>query len=141
MALKLDMSKACDRVECDFLEKIMRRIGFDGRWVNLIMTCVRTVSYSVLINGKPYGNIQPSRGIRQGDPLSLYLFILCVENLSTLLHKGEREGKITGLPIARGGTKINHLLFADDSLLFCRANFIEWGNIQEILNKYEKASG
>jgi hypothetical protein len=72
--------------------------------------------------------------------LSLYLFILCAESLSTLLHKGEREGKITGLPIARGGIKINHLLFVDDSLLFCRANFIERGNIQEILDRYEKAS-
>jgi hypothetical protein len=57
MALKLDMSKAYDRVEWDFLEKIMRRIGFDGRWVNLIMTCVRTISYSVFLNKKLYGNI------------------------------------------------------------------------------------
>jgi hypothetical protein len=119
----------------------MRRIGFEGRWVDLIMTCVRSVSYSVLINGKPHGCIRPSRGIRQGDPLSPYLFILCAEGLSTLLHQGEREGRITGLPIARGGTKISHLLFADDSLLFCRANFIEWGNVQVILDKYEKASG
>jgi hypothetical protein len=73
--------------------------------------------------------------------LSPYLFILCAEGLSTILHNGEREGKLTGLPIARGGTKISHLLFADDSLLFCSANFIEWGNVQGILDKYEKASG
>jgi exonuclease III len=141
MALKLDMSKAYDRVEWNFLELIMRRIGFHERWVELIMTCVRTVTYSILINGKPFGHICPSRGIRQGDPLSPYLFILCAEGLSTLMHKVEREGKISGLPIAKGGTKINHLFFADDSLLFCRANFMEWGNVQEILNIYEKASG
>jgi exonuclease III len=141
MALKLDMSKAYDRVEWDFLELLMRKIGFNERWVDLVMTCVRTVSYSILINGRPYGHICPSRGIRQGDPLSPYLFILCAEGLSTLLHKAERTGSITGLPIARGGTKINHLFFADDSLLFCRANFMEWGNIQEILDIYEKASG
>lgn len=108
---------------------LIRRIGFEGRWVELIMTCVHSVSYSVHINGKLHGHIRLSRGIRQGDPLSPYLFILCVEGLSTLLHMGEREGKIIGLPIARGGTKINHLLFAGDSLLFCRANFIEWGNV------------
>jgi hypothetical protein len=141
MALKLHMSKAYDRVEWDYLEAIMLKLGFADRWVSLIMTCVRSVSYSVLINGQPYGFFKPSRGIRQGDLLSPYLFILCAEGLSTLLHKAEEEGKITGLPIARGGTKINHLFFADDSLLFCRATIAEWAHIQEILEKYKKASG
>jgi hypothetical protein len=139
MTLKLDMSKTYDRVEWDFLEFLMRKIGFNERWVDLVMTCVRTVSYSVLINGRPYGHISPTRGIRQGDFLSPYLFILCAEGLSALLYKAKRNGTITGLAIAKGGTKINHLFFADDSLLFCRANFMEWGNIQEILNIYEKA--
>ena len=119
----------------------MRRIGFNERWVKLIMTCVRTVSYSVLINGKPYGNIRPTRGIRKGDPLSPYLFILCAKGLITLMHNAERDGRITSLPIAKGGIKINHLFFADDSLLFCKANFLEWGNVQAILDTYEKASG
>ena len=103
----------------------MRRLGFHDRWVDLIMVCVQTVTYSVLINGVPHGHIKPTRGIRQGDPLSPYLFILCVKGLSNILHEAEREGKITGLPIAKGGTKINHLLFVDDSLLFCKANFVE----------------
>ena len=105
------------------------------------MIYVCTVLYSVLINGQPFGHIQPSQGIRQRDPLSPYLFILCAEGLNTLLHLAEREGKITGLPIAKGGTKINHLFFVDDSLLFCRANVSEWVHIQTILDLYEKASG
>jgi hypothetical protein len=141
MALKLDMSKAYDHVEWDFLEIIMRRLGFHDRWIELVMICVRSMTYSVLINGVPHGYIRPSQGIRQGDPLSPYLFILCVEGLSHSLCKAEREGKISGLAIAKGGTKINHLLFADDSLLFCKANFEEWGNVQKILEVYEKASG
>jgi hypothetical protein len=141
MALKLDMSKAYDWIEWDFLEAIMVKLGFDSRWIQLIMVCVHTVTYSVLVNGLPYGKIIPSRGIRQGDPLSPYLFILCAEGLSNLLLKAARDKWITGLPITRGGTRLNHLFFADDSLLFCRASIFEWIHIQESLEVYERASG
>ena len=99
LALKLDMSKAYDKMEWEFLEVIMLKLGFAERWVHLLMTCVRMVTYSILIKGQPYGSIQPTRGIRQGDPLSPYFFILCVEGLSHLLHKAERENKISGLPV------------------------------------------
>jgi hypothetical protein len=141
MALKLDMSKAYDRVEWGFLEAIMRSLGFTERWIHLLMVCVTTVSYSVLIHGKPYGKITPTRGIRQRDPLSLYLFILCAEGLSSLLYKFEADRKITWLPITRGGTRINHLFFADDSLFFCKANIDECVHIQQVLEIYKKASG
>jgi hypothetical protein len=141
MALKLDMSKAYDRVEWDYLEAVMRKLGFADRWISLVMTCIRTVSYSVLVHGKPYGKIIPTRGIRQGDPLSPYFFILCAEGLSSLLQRAETNKWITGLPITRGGIRVNHLLFADDSLLFCKANMFEWVRIQQLLDLYEKASG
>jgi hypothetical protein len=141
MALKLDMSKAYDRVEWEFLEGIMRKLGFADRWVNMLMKCIKSVSYSILINGQPHGRIFPSQGIRQGDPLSPYLFILCAEGLSHLLDKAERERTITGLPMVRGRIRISHLFFADDSLLFCKANVEEWARIQEILGLYEQASG
>ena len=111
MALKLDMSKAYDRVEWNYLEAVMRKLGFDDRWVQLAMMCVRTVSFSVLINGQPHGHINPSRGIRQGDPLSPYFFILCAEGLSSLLNQAEVDRSITGIPIPKGGTRINHLFF------------------------------
>jgi hypothetical protein len=141
MALKLDMSKAYDRVEWDFLERVMLKLGFAERWVHLLMVCVRTMSYSILINGQPHGHIRPTRGIRQGDPLSPYFFILCAEGLSSLLFKAENDLLITGLPVRRGGIRINHLFFADDSLLFCKSNIFEWMQIQEILDVYERASG
>jgi hypothetical protein len=141
MALKLDMSKAYDWVEWNFLEAITRKIGFSDKWVQLTMTCVRTVTYAVLINSQPYGRILPTHGIQQGDPLSPYLFLICAEGLSHLLQKAERERSITGLAIARGGPRITHLFFADDSVLFRKVSPQEWGNIQAIMELYEKVSG
>ena len=141
MAIKLDMSKAYDRVEWGFLERVMIRMGFERRWINLMMMCVRTTSYSVLLNGEPKGYIKPSQGIRQRDPLSPYLFLLCVEGLSALLRKAERDQNISGVSVCRCGPKISHLLFADDSLLFCHASSAECHCIMEVLAMYERASG
>ena len=85
MAMKLDMSKAYDRVERKFLIKIIEKMGFCEKWVSLIFECISTVSYSILVNKEPKGDIRPSRGIRQGNPLSPYLFLLCSEGLNRML--------------------------------------------------------
>lgn len=140
MSIKLDMSKAYDTVEWSFLEDIMRRLGFADQWISLLMACVRSSTYSVLVNGNPLGKIHPTRGLRQGDPLSPYSFLLCVEGLSAMLTRAEIEGRITWVPISFKVTRLSHLFFADDSLLFCRATFSKWGYIHRILQSYERAS-
>ena len=138
MALKLDISKAYDRVEWPFLEKIMEKLGFPPRWIERVMSCVTTPSFSVLVNGKPHGMIHPAREIRQGDPLSPYLFLLCAEGFTALLAKVELDEKITGVSIYRGAPKDTNLLFTDDSLLFYQATLREGEVVAEILQTYEK---
>jgi len=85
--VKLDMHKAYDRVEWGFLEKIMIKMGFDARWVNLIMACVSSVRYTIRFNSMETDSITPTRGIRQGDSLSPYLFLIVAEGLSCLIQQ------------------------------------------------------
>ena len=141
MALKLDMSKAYNRVEWEFMEKVMRKMDFDNRWVNLMMKCKTTASYSILINGEAHGDFKASKGLRQGDPLSLYLLFMCTEGLHSLIKKAAYNRDINGVSICRIGPKLTHLLFANDSLIFCRAKEDECLRLLDILATYERASG
>ncbi|XP_027148760.1 uncharacterized protein LOC113749274 [Coffea eugenioides] len=141
MALKLDMAKAYDRVEWGFLEKIMAKMGFCSTWISWILKCISSVSYSFNINGEKRGLVRPYRGLRQGDPLSPYLFLLVSEGLSRLLNTAMREHRISGLKIAPASPALSHLLFADDTLIFCRATKEEAGRVRQLLEIYGKASG
>lgn len=141
MAVKTDMSKAYDRIEWNFVAQVLERLGFHSKWIMWIMECITTISYSYLINDSAYGLIKPKRGIRQGDPLSLYLFILCGEVLSGLCKSAAREGTLQGIRFARACPRVNHLLFVDDTMFFCGASELSCQKLLDILMKYEAASG
>lgn len=140
MAMKLDMNKAYDRVEWVFLEAVMSKLGFNGEWIQLVMRCVCTVSYSMLVNGNPSKLFNPERGLRQGDPLYPYLFWICAEAFTTLLRQAENLKHIYGIKVARTAPAISHLVFADDTILFTRANNQEAYAIQGIIKQYERVS-
>ncbi|XP_074314848.1 uncharacterized protein LOC141651019 [Silene latifolia] len=141
MALKLDMAKAYDRVEWVFLERVLQAMGFAGQWIFNVMRCVRSVSYEVLVNGAPSESFVPERGLRQGDPLSPYLFILCAEVLSSMIRRKVEEGALNGIRVAPGAPVISHLFFADDSIIFVKANENQARVVMDVLSKYERASG
>lgn len=101
MTLKLDMSKSYDRVEWGCLDTIMEKLGFHSKWRELMMQCITSVTYSVRINGSPQGRIIPSLGLCQRDPLSPYLFLICVEGLLALIKKSVSKGLLEGILICR----------------------------------------
>ena len=127
----------------------MLKLGFHENWVRIVMKCVSPVTYAVRI---PPGEINShvncgkerhisTRGLRQEDPLSPYLFILCAEGLSALLHKAVQNKSLKGVVASARGPKISHLFFADDSLIFGKAIVQECLEIQRVLQVYEASSG
>jgi hypothetical protein len=137
MAVKLDMSKAYDHIEWQFVEAIMRKLGFAERWISMIMECICTVQYSVLLDGVPKGYVIPSQGLRQGDPLSPYLFLLCAEGFSALMRQTGSMGRLKGIITSKVGPWVSHLFFADDSLLFGKASVTKSREFMRILKLYE----
>lgn len=140
-ALKLDMSKAYDRVEWEFIRMLLVKMNFPNKWVNLILKCIEILSNQVLINRVPQREILPKRGLRQGDPLSPYLFIICAEGLSALLKREELNSNISGIKINNHYPTITHLFFANDNLIFFKASKKEGDNIKKVLQTYEQVLG
>jgi hypothetical protein len=141
VALKLDISKAFDSVSWSYLEAILTKMGFHAKWISWMMMCITSVEYHVILNGDRIGPITPQRGLRQGCPLSPYLYNLCAEGLSSIIKNYELHGKLHGSRVCRTAPRVSHLLFVDDSFLFCNATILETQSLKEILSYYELASG
>uniref|UniRef100_A0A803PQ54 Reverse transcriptase domain-containing protein n=1 Tax=Cannabis sativa TaxID=3483 RepID=A0A803PQ54_CANSA len=141
VGLKLDMEKAFDRVEWDFLLAILHHVNFPNKLVSLIHQCLSSVSTKFSVNGNITKEIFPSRGLRQGDPLSPYLFLLCSEGLAAALRIQEQLGNFDGISIARSAPAISHLLFADDTLVFAKATHSSCNALQAALQLYNQATG
>ena len=136
MFLNLDMEKAFEKMEWDFILLVMIKLGFHSSWINWIRICISSSFFSILINGSPFGLFSPTRGLRQRDSLSPFSFILGSEVLSRLLFKEEVVGNIKGLKISRTSPAIHHLLFADDLLIFGKATPKKATCIHSYLKKY-----
>uniref|UniRef100_A0A803Q5Y6 Reverse transcriptase domain-containing protein n=1 Tax=Cannabis sativa TaxID=3483 RepID=A0A803Q5Y6_CANSA len=104
-----DMEKVFDRVEWSFVEAILKHVGFPSRFVSLVLRCVSTVSFKFLVNGCLSEGFNSTRGIRQGDPLSPYLFLLVVEGLSAAIRVKESTREFSSLVICRNAPVISHL--------------------------------
>ncbi|KAF7844182.1 ribonuclease H [Senna tora] len=140
-ALKLDIHKAYDKLSWNFIEAVLRCMSFPEIWIRYIMYCISSVSYHLLFNGGITDNFKPSCGIRQGDPISSYIFILCSNILSCMIRKQEEAKLWKGIKIGRNATPITHLMYADDTLLFFEAKDFNLRAVNSVLNEYADMAG
>ena len=124
MGLKINLQKANDRLSWQFLENVLRAFGFHPTWIHWVITCCSTVRMALMLNGSPIHNFEPKRGLRQGDPLSPYLFIIAMEVFSRLINQKVDNGMISGFRLSRGTPTLHHIFFADDVFLMgkCSVN-------------------
>jgi hypothetical protein len=141
IVFKIDLEKAYDRLNWKFLEITLIDFGIPPSIISLIISCVRSSNLAVLWNGARTNNFRPSRGLRQGDPLSPYLFVLCMEKLSLSIQQKVNDGTWKPIQISKGGPSLSHILFADDVMLFCEANVEQVQVVMSTLDDFCTASG
>ena len=135
------MEKAFDRMEWSFILAILSKLGFHPTWINWVKICITSPTFSILINGSPFGQFPSEHGLCQGDPLSPFLFILETEFLSRLLIRQESQDLLKGIKIARNCAPISHLLFTDNLILFAKATSMEAVTLNSCLDIYCRWSG
>ena len=139
--LKIDLVKAFDMIEWSFIRRALLRKGLHGHFVNLIYECISFATFLVNINGKPFGRFKGSRGIRQGCPLSPYLLILVVNELSLPMQEALNTNHLSGIQLGPNYPSIHSLMFADDLIVYGRAYNEDADTIGHIINLFCDASG
>ena len=124
MTLKIDLEKAYDKLEWSFIRDMLIRVNLPTDLIDTVMNCVMTVSTSIVFNGEALDPIFPSRGLRQGGPLSPYLFILCIDFLGQLIEEKCSAKLWNPIKVSQRGPSVSHLMFADDLVLFTKADNI-----------------
>lgn len=141
MAIKIDLEKAYDRINWDFVIFCLKESNFPPLLINLIRHCISSTSFNILWNGDRTDPFCYSRGIRQGDPLSPYLFVLCMDRLSHIISEKVSSGMWKPMRAGRNGPLISHLMFTDDLLLFAEADVNQMDCVLDCLNKFGNLSG
>lgn len=140
-AMKVDFFKAFDKVSWSFLLQVLKDMNFPAKWIQLIHQCISTVNVQVMVNGLTTESITPQCGLRQGDPLSPYLFLFCLNVLSHHLSNLQESKAVPGIKIARNSPRVNHIFFADDNIVFFKANLNSCQAIQQLLTSFAHHSG
>ncbi|XP_028089573.1 uncharacterized protein LOC114289924 [Camellia sinensis] len=139
--LKLDFEKAYDSINWEFLVSMMRNFGFGEQWISWMKTCISTAKISVLVNGAPTKEFQPQKGLRQGDLLSPFLFIIAAEALNLLLGRATEKGLFQGAIVGSQKLSVSHLQFANYTIIFCEGDLEEVLNLKRVLRCFEVMYG
>lgn len=139
--LKADVNKAFDTVQWHFVYAAMKAVNMPQQLISLVKNCLEASRVTILINGTGDGFLKPTRGLRQGCPLSPYLFILVMEFLTKGLQMAQRRGTIRGIRLARSAPIITHAMYADDLVLMGEATVQEVNELKRILGEFETHTG
>lgn len=141
LIIKIDFEKAFDKLNWQYLWKMMKLMNFPRKWITWMKECLSSAWISVLVNGSPTKGFKMHKGVRQGDPLSPFLFIIAVEGLNWLFKRALNQGSFNGVKMGNEGLTLSHLQFADDTLVFCKASLEEVQVVKKLLEDFEEISG
>ena len=140
MAIKIDLEKAYNKLEWSFIRDMLIRANLPANLIDIIMSCISMVSTSILFNGEALDPIYPSRGIRQGDPPSPYLFILCMEFLGQLIEEKCNAKLWQPVKASCGGPAFSHIFFANDLVLFAKTDHVNCSVVKDVIDAFCNAS-